>query len=67
MFDTLSELPKLRILQFIVKAIWLLIGWPNMAARLDVILSLFSSPPCRDILLLLVDDNLGRTLVRRAI
>ena len=29
-------------------------------------LSIFTSPPCRDFLLLLVDDNLGRTLVRRA-
>jgi len=29
-------------------------------------LSLFSYPPCREFLFLLVDDNLGRTLVRRA-
>ena len=29
-------------------------------------LSIFSSPPCRDFLFLLVDDNLGRTLERRA-
>uniref|UniRef100_A0A7C9DII2 RNase H type-1 domain-containing protein n=1 Tax=Opuntia streptacantha TaxID=393608 RepID=A0A7C9DII2_OPUST len=29
-------------------------------------LSTFSSPPCRDFLFLLVDDNLGRTLERRA-
>ena len=29
-------------------------------------LSFFTSPPCRDFLLLLVDDNLGRTLERRA-
>ena len=28
-------------------------------------LSTFSSPPCRDFLYLLVDDNLGRTLERR--
>jgi len=30
-------------------------------------LCIFSSPPCRDFLFLLVDDNLGRTLERRAI
>jgi len=29
-------------------------------------LSTFTSPPCRDFLLLLVEDNLGRTLERRA-
>jgi len=29
-------------------------------------LSIFSSPPCREFLFLLVDDNLGRTLERRA-
>ena len=29
-------------------------------------LSTFSSPPCRDFLYILVDDNLGRTLERRA-
>jgi len=29
-------------------------------------LSLFTLPPSRDLLLILVDDNLGRTLVRRA-
>jgi len=29
-------------------------------------LSIFSYPPCREFLLILVDDNLGRTLVRRA-
>ena len=29
-------------------------------------LSIFTSPPCRDFLLLLVEDNLGRTLERRA-
>ena len=29
-------------------------------------LSIFTSPPCRDFLFLLVDDNLGRTLARRA-
>jgi len=31
----------------------------------DHSLSIFTSPPCRDFFLLLVDDNLGRTLVRR--
>ena len=29
-------------------------------------LSIFTSPPCRDFLYLLIDDNLGRTLARRA-
>ena len=29
-------------------------------------LSFFTSPPCRAFLLLLVDDNLGKTLARRA-
>ena len=31
-----------------------------------VSLSIFSSPPCRDFLFFLVDDNLGRTLMKRA-
>jgi len=29
-------------------------------------LSIFTTPPCRDFLFLLVDDNLGRTLEKRA-
>ena len=29
-------------------------------------LSIFSSPPCREFLFILIDDNLGRTLARRA-